>query len=273
MPAAKFQDVPSDVLDVAIAAEEHFKLQGYKVQPERRELAFPRVPTLVCKRGHETLVVEVASKLRPERYVDWVGYCKSCTSDTRFAVVVRRDPGLDQRGIDFATQNRVGVFTHNGGTVQIFPPIDLAINVQLPELANMSVKLRRIVAPVYNRFHADWRDGLEAACVALETEARSYLKQGTRSGRIQIVGKNGTLSTLSTAKIDKLTLGQLAGTFRNIAVKNKDDSIIESTLPQINPERIGLAHHRKSRPAERRLRAKAGNHMWSIVNCLKILVP
>lgn len=268
MAGPNFLSIAEELLDVANAAFEYFKAQQYTVKVEHREVAFPRVPTLVCRRGHETLIVEVASSLDIKAHDHWLGYGRSCTKDTRLAVVIRSSPGLDQKGAEFAVANKVGVYTFSDAVSEILSPGDLAMNVHLPELSSLPPVVRKQMAPVFKKWSSDWRDALDDACQTVEVEARKYLKTAVKSQRVIILDDKGRPKSYTDVQIGRMTLGQLSGVFDRISNKTAKDSFIANTLPTINPERVGLAHKKPSAKVETRLRKNAGSHMWAITNCL-----
>jgi hypothetical protein len=169
----------------------------------------------------------------------------------------------------YLSENRVGVLTLNGRPTQVLQQSDLAMNVQLPALNSLPPRVRKLLAPVYTKWSSDWRDALDDACQTLESEARKYLIRGVNTGRITVIYRNGKVKKLTTTGIEKQTLGSLAVDFGNIVSKTAIDAMIGSTLTQVNPQRVGLAHHRGSSRVERELRKHASQHMWAITNCLK----
>jgi len=69
-----------------------------------------------------------------------------------------------------------------------------------------------------------------------------------------------------------MTMGQLAETFRNIQAQNHADNVIGRALATINRDRVGVAHHKRRKTTERRLRTNVGQHMWTIVAAMKELI-
>jgi hypothetical protein len=148
----------------------------------------------------------------------------------------------------------------------------MALNVSLPKLETPPSQMRKILGPVYEQFNrSQWREGFEDACQAVETHARRYLAKGLASGRIALVTAKGKSRSLTTAQIDKLTLGQLAVAFAEIQNQNHADASIAKVLARINKDRVGVAHHKAKPATEARLRKNVGRHMWSVIAALKEL--
>jgi hypothetical protein len=148
----------------------------------------------------------------------------------------------------------------------------LAFNVELPELIKMPPVLRKMLGSAYEKFgRKEWRDGFEDACLSLETECRNYLLKGLKSGRIVVLKKNGQPESLTVTKVKRMTLGQLADVFSRIQSQNHVDSLLAGSLKAINPDRILVAHRRRSAAAERRLRRFVPKQMWVVINALQAM--
>jgi hypothetical protein len=269
-----FKTVPDELLLAAEAARSHFLNQGYEVVVEGREIAFPLTPALVCTRGHETLIVEVASSLDEKKAMRWIRYCRSQTTDTRFSTVIRATDSLTAKSMSFASKERMGLFMHDDDSlVEVRSASDLALHVDLPELSDLSPSLRPILAPAFAKFaQQDWRDGLSDAYQAAEDKARDYLKAEIDSGRVNItVTKNKKPYVYLSSDINGMTLGQLKNAFSKIPNQNYRDSLIHSILDRLNTIRPQLAHHKKTAAAEAKIRQSAGNHMYTVVTCLEEL--
>src|SRR5260370_32490131 len=126
------------------------------------------------------------------------------------------------------------------------------------------------LAPLDQFDRAQWREGFEDACQALEVQARRYFKKWTKTTRIKVLRK-GIPVALSNKEINKMTMGKLAETFGAIQSPNHADSIIEQALTTINKDRIGVAHHKAHKTTEKRLRTNVGQHMWTIVAALNLM--
>jgi hypothetical protein len=142
--------------------------------------------------------------------------------------------------------------------------MDVALNAQLPEFSALHPRLRKLLAPVYEKFdRSERREGFGEACEAVETEARRYLLEGLRRGRIALVSPKGKPIALSEVQVKRLTLGQLHDQFNNIQSPNQRDSIIAAVLKAILDDRNGLRHEKRKAATEARLRANVGKHMWA----------
>jgi hypothetical protein len=274
MPAHDFKTVADELLHVAADAEDHFRNQGFDVKLEAKEVGFPFTPTLVCRRGHETMIVEVSSVLDTKRTERWCRYCKSQMADTRFCAVLRTQAAVDQQTIRFFTENRIGVYIHDDYSLTVFrSAVDLAVQVDLPEVGDLAKPLRPLLAPAFHKIReGDWRDGLNHAYSEVEQRARDYLKEGIDSGRVIISRRrNRQMVVLSSMDVDAMTLGQLKDAFALIQNQTSKDAIIGSILATINKTRVGLAHKRGNKVVEAELRLQVGPHMYAVITCLEEL--
>lgn len=270
----EFLTISDELLPVAETAFEHFRLRGYDVLVEERQLAFPFTPALVCARGHETHIVEIVSRMDSARLRRWKTFGASQLSDTRITFVAPNVEALGVDGVLEIRQANLGILVGlNGHLVEIAAPADLAVRVALPELNDLPPELWPLLGPAYDRFQrGEWRDGLAEACQAVEAHARRYLADGVRQGRVVVLDDRGRVRNLTEQQVGRMTLGQLSVAFRGIQNRNHADSVISNILPAINPERVGLAHHRDDPEVEGQLRQNAGNHMHAIIACLEDLV-
>lgn len=270
-----YKTLPDELLEYAEPILKYFRNRGYRARVEPNHLGFPYTPTLLCKRGkHTTIIVELDSRIRMERLEDWVRFCHSSGKDTRLALCVPHTANLTAQDEEPLRQKRIGLYgiLADRTIVERIAPADLALNVALPELGLLPVRLRELLGPAYDQFdRAQWREGFEEACQALEVEARRYLKKWSHTGRIRILSKKGPI-TLSDREINKMTMGNLAKTFAAIQIQNHVDSRIEQALKTINRDRIGVVHHKSRATTERRLRSNVGGHMWAIIDALKLTV-
>jgi hypothetical protein len=69
-----------------------------------------------------------------------------------------------------------------------------------------------------------------------------------------------------------MPMGALVDVFDSIAVPNHTHSKIGVILRDLNYDRITVAHKRRSRPRERRLRRNFSMNMWRIVDGLEALI-
>ena len=270
-----FLTIPDELLHVAEAAYNHYRHHGYEVSVEHREIGFPFTPALVCSRGHETHIVEVVGGMDDARVRRWKTFGISQIRDTRVTFAAPDLDVIGNAGVVLLRQDHLGLLVLNGGAVvEITAAADLAVPMALPDLGDLPNALWPLLGPVYEKLNrGEWRDALAEACSAVETFARNYLVEGTATGRIVVLNGNGTVRALTAAQIRRQTLGQLAENFGRIQNRNHTDSVIANILPAINPERVGLAHHRNDALVEEQLRRNAGNHMHAIIACLEELVP
>lgn len=269
--AARFSTVPEELLHIAMGACAYLRMKGFYVKIEEYNIEFPQTPTLIAKRQHSTLFVEVTSAIRRDLANVWIRYASSCDTDIQFAFAIPNNPGVSQSDMEFCRHNKVGIYTFDvpGNAIEIMPPVDLAIRVALPELEKLPKPVRATLAPCYDKIErGDWRDGFADACQSVEDESRKYLKSIFNKPGLSIQNKNGSPIKLTIKIINKSTLGQLGGYFLGITTPSLLDSILATTLPSINPERIGAVHRRRSVSSERKLREKIGRRMHAIVNCL-----
>lgn len=267
MAGRRFQTVPDELLHVAEAAADFMVNRGFTVRPEKQDLGYPNCPTLHCRRGHTTCVIEVVNQIDRRRLAEWVGYGKSAGQDFRVSFAVPVAAGLRAEVRDELGEAGAGLLELDGnGCEERVVAQDLSLNVELPSLASMPQAVRRLLGPAYDQFdHGNWREGFEAAAQALEEEARRYFKR--HLARMILVGKPVTARV-----INRMTLGTLAKSFQRIQNQNLDDKQIGATLDAINKDRIGVVHHRGKKRAEGRLRANVGRHMWAICGAMKHVV-
>lgn len=274
MPPTTFLTVPTELLEYAETALKHLRDHGYKIKVEPFEVAYPARPTLLCKRKTTTLIVEVHTSVPINQLRDWTRYCASCSEDTQLALMLPDTSSISDKDMTVLRQLRIGLYKVSAQDVlELIPPIDLALNVALPQLNGLPTKVRRIVAPVYEQFdRGRWRDGFKDSCQILEDQARRYLKKGLHSTRIVVLDKNGRPKPLRDSQIEKMTHGALAETFTRIQTPNHADSVIAKSLKTVLPDRNKQIHHPGKGKNESTLRTNVGTHMWTIVNALKELL-
>ena len=271
MPAADFKTIPDELLHVAEAAEVYFGDQGFDIQIERREIGFPAVPALLCRRGHELVIVEIFSALDVSHVDRWIRYCRSQVADTRYCMILRSHGNVSPRTVTYAADNRLGLGLHDDHQLTMIRQApDLAVHLALPELKSLAKPLRAVLAPAFQKIlEGDWRDGLGDACLAVEQRARDYLKAGIDSERIIIVRGKKNPKQLTPDDVEDMSLGQLKVAFSQIQSQNHQDSLIGATLSLINKPRVGLAHKRKYAKVEAELRQQIGQSMHAIIACLE----
>ena len=269
--ALEFKTVPEELLGVAAAAGEWLRDRGYKVTPERYELGYPFTPTLHGRRAPVTAIVEVDSQVSEGNMREWAAFGSSRTTDTRIwcavAEGVRRTGKQDLllKGLG------LGLLVIDGARVEeMIAPLDLAVNMELPDLKRYPVRLQRALGPVYeHRDRGEWREAFEEACLTLEEEARRHLWKGVKSGRIVVLSEGGKPETLTKKTIDRLTMGGLAMRFGQIVKQSHADRVIGDALKELNPHRIDAAHKKKTASGEARLRKNVGAKTWVIIAALK----
>lgn len=274
MPTKQYKTIPDELVEYVDGIKGHFRNLGFTVRVERHEVGFPYTPILVCRRGRiTTLIVEIDAQIRFERLEKWLRYGRSCGSETQIALCL--PSSVDVSAIELARfqQEGIGLYSvDRNGLREQRPPVDLGLNLQLPELDDMPARARQLLGPAYEKFdRREWREGFERACKSLEAEARRYLKRWSRTGRIVIQRKKGPIS-LSNKEINKMTMGALAQAFSNIQAQNHADSVVAQALARINRDRVGVAHFVAERRTEARLRANVGQHMWVITDALRAML-
>ena len=269
MPKRVFQTIPDELLEVAEGAADYFDKMGYTVRVEKTELGFPSTPALLCSRLRTKVIVEVDAIVRIERLEQWAAYGRSAGDDLRVVLWLPREECLESGGEIRMRELGIGCTVFSAKSpIEKISGRDLALNVTLPPIETLPKPARQVLGPAYEQFGAAlWREGFETACQAFEAEARRYLKR--HRARIQLAGKKGP-EQIMPAAVDKMTMGQLAGTYMRILNQNTNDSTIGKTLASVNKDRIAVAHHKGKKVTERRLRTNVGRHMWSLVNGLKL---
>jgi DNA-binding transcriptional regulator LsrR (DeoR family) len=84
-----------------------------------------------------------------------------------------------------------------------------------------------------------------------------------------VLTEKGKQEQLTREKIDGLTMGQLTGRFGRIVQQTHADRVIGDALKRVNPNRIGVAHHKRRAADEAKLRRDVGRQMWLIIGALK----
>jgi hypothetical protein len=271
MAPHRYQTVADELLEYAEVIATHFQNLGFKVYRERAQVGFPYTPTHLCKRGKiTTMVIELGSEIKLKRMEDWVRFGKSSGTEMRVGLCLPSTVNVTPDALESLRERGIGLYAaYSNRLVERIAPADLGLNLALPELGDFSAGIRELLGPAYEQFgRAQWRDGFEGACQALEDEARRYLKRWSHTGRIKILRKKGAV-TLSDREINRLTMGGLAAAFAAIQAQNHADSVIAHALTRINKDRIGVVHFRARTATERRLRVNVGQHMWVILAALK----
>lgn len=263
--AFTFRTVPDELVFCAETTAAYYRERGYSVRPERSELGYPNTPTLQAKRDNTIVVVEVLTRVVVGDIKRWIGYGKSSGRDFRLVVCLDSHTALNSRSERELRELGVGCLVLDGTTLtERLVAADLGLNVELPSLDKMSIRIRRALGPAYEQFdRRSWREGFSDACQAFEGEARRYLKRHSKSGRIEVLRKSGP-AKLTPKQINKMTMGTLRDAFRGIVAQNQADSTIADVLASVNKDRIGVAHKKASKGVEARLRKNVGRHMWTL---------
>jgi hypothetical protein len=268
--ARVFLTVEEELLDVADRLGDHFESNGYSVKVEDRSRTdYPYMPTLRCKRASTTILMEVVGAVPgKERLREWKAYCSSQNRDTRFALGMRMARDVTAVQLGSLKADGIGLLTvgEQYEVLEILNPHDLPLNLQPPSLGAYPNRVRKTLAPAWEELNrGNWREGFDAACVALEGEVRKYLIRNTRNKRIGFSSQRGKKRVLLERDFRRMSMGQLKDALRDIVNPNHADSILHTVLDSLNPDRILVAHRRQEARAEVKLRKKVPSHLWSIV--------
>lgn len=272
--ARHFLTVAEELLEHAECVADFFEARGYTVKIERTEIGYPYTPTLSCRRTPTKLLVELYATVPQDRLTAWGAYARSCSKDTRVALALPQDASRRPEDDAKLRELGIGLYLSDGTTtVEAIVPLDMALNVKLPELKTLPPKMRTVLGPVYEQFErSQWREGFGEACQAVEVLGREYLKAGVGTGRITLVTTAGKTRNLTQAQIDRLTLGRLGEAFGQIQNQNYSDAAVGKVLTRINKDRVGVAHHKSKPSTEARLRKNVGQHMWRVIAALRELL-
>jgi hypothetical protein len=265
-----YQTIGADLVDHAEITVKHFRGAGYTVRREIYETDFPASATLLCRRGHARVIVEIHAKVNMTNIEQWVRYAQSCSADTQIALVV--PDGVPPKKETKLREMKVGLYISDSVKLtEKCSPRDLALRAALPELK--SAKLRKLFGEAFGKFEGpDWRDGFGDAAEVVEEEARRYLKAGVKDGRLIVLDKTGHPKPPTAKQINRMTMGQLKDTFARVVTLNQADSIVYEVLDQVNPERIEKVHKKLTKVAEKKLRENVGQHMWRLVKAMRAMI-
>ena len=266
----QFLTVAEELLDVAERLVEHFQGDGYSVTVEDVSRPdYPYMPTLRCRRGTTTLLLEVVDALPSKEHVrEWCAFCSSQSSDTRYALGLRLGINVPVDELAVLRDKRVGVYAVDDtySVSELLNPHDLALNLNPPTLTSYPNKVRAVLGQAWEELRrGNWREGFDSACIALEVEVRRYLKRHTNAGRLVFQTVGGAPRVYTNKTIDRMTLGQLKDALAMVREPNHADSILREVLKKLNPDRIRIAHRRGEPSAEATLRRRVPAHLWSIV--------
>jgi hypothetical protein len=257
-----FLTVADKLLPAAHAAYDHVVTHGYRVHVEKADASAPHVPTMTATRSSTTVHMEVCGVLDLVRVNQWVSYSKSTARDTRLMLCMPADAVAQE---DELRRLGVGMLRFGTAITETIAPIDLALQVELPDLP---AKLRVALGPAYEKHErGEWRECFETACNAFEEESRRYFKRWSKTGRIKVQRKKGPVQ-LSGPEIGGLPMGALRDCFRDIVSPTSLDLAIEQALTAVNGDRKDWVHRRRDKRTENRLRKNMGRHMWQIVNVM-----
>lgn len=279
MPSRTFQTLSDGLQDLANVAADHFETYNFKVKVEAvdNDRLYPSTPALIGLRSPRTIIVEVDSVVRMAKLDAWLCYARTRKRDTRIILVL--PAGTTLSAADDVRLKKLGIGVYMGsdtpgdGLIQRFDARDATIDVQLPELKMLPPKLRKLLAPVYEkRDRGDWIDCFQDACEIVENEARSYFVKRMQSGAIKVITATGKDVTPTLADAQRATLGKLADYFPMIQSAKQDEVWIGQQLKKINKDRIEVTHRKQNPATESRLRKNIQSHMWTIYKALEILV-
>ena len=265
----EFLTVAEEIIELADTCVDAFESEGYTVTIEDRSLPeAPYLPTLTCQRGNARMFVEVCETL-PERAVlrEWTAFCKSQSSDTRFALAVSEGCQLSEDP-EYLVSEGIGVFFIGaiGSLKEIHQARDQGMAIDLPVLTSYPNEVRAALGEAWDELRrGNWREGFDAACVVFESEVRVYVIRHLEHGRLTFVKSSGKPYTPTEADINRKTMGQLVRLLDEIATPNHGDSVLHGLLRGLNPDRILVAHQRRSPDAEKKLREAVPQHLWRIV--------
>ncbi|MES2242154.1 MAG: hypothetical protein V4639_04705 [Pseudomonadota bacterium] len=275
MPKAKFNTVPTELVEHAEVAYDYFHQLGYSIKLEPYEIHYPTRPTLVCKSHHTQLVILVSGRVDIQQLQNWVSLAKSLTTDFRVAICISGDAAAKHLPKHQLKIKELGIgiyISADGKLAKFSDPVDQNIKVALPDLKSLPRAVQKVVGPAYEHFSGGrWRDCFEEACKGFEQLARPYFKKAINDGRLSVYDAAGQIRNPSDERIEKLTLGQLATELGRARPLNALDSQIQKALTQVNPDRVGLVHKNQRVATERRLRKNVGLHMHVIIQVLKEL--
>ena len=273
MAKPTFNTIPTELVEHAEVAYEHFDSHGYKIKAEPIEIHYPSRPALVCKINHTQVAIIVCGKIDIEQLKNWVQFAKSLNFDFRVSICIPSESTTRHLPKHQLKINELGIGIYvstNGKLTTLSEAIDQNIKVALPDLKSLPKRARRALGPAYEHFDGGrWRDCFEEACKALEQSARPYFKNAISTGRLTAHKDNGAPKVLTAAQIDKLTLGQLGHEIGLSTPQNTLDTLIKKAIDQINSDRVGLVHKNKKAATEKRLRNNVGLHMHSIIQAIK----
>lgn len=272
MVLPNFITVPNELVYLANIAWRHCGGMGGKLFAEKVDHDHPETATMLIESTNAQEFIIVEPKLRSNKLELWTAYAKACALETKVTFYLPENATIAAGVLANARKNGVGirVVSLDGNVIEVAPNRDLTFNVSLPPVSRVRVNLRKKVQIIHKTFEDDWKRGFEDACKLVEKCARNRLKREAANGTLKIVEGNKT-KNLSVARVEKLTLGQLATSFCNKVSQTRVDRQLCGGLQRINPDRVNIAHDKLSRRRLNKLRERVGGHMWTIHNLLSVM--
>ena len=264
----EFLTIPEELSGVATATVEGLRGSGYTVKVEDPSLmGVPYLPTLSASRGGTTVHVFVESGVpSPSKLREFRAYCAAQRADTRYALAL--PPAAVPSGEQLAQLQRQGVGVYLSGADvfhEVSPPVDLTLNLNLPDLSRYSNHVRRELSSSWESCRRGQAlEGFDDACVVLEGLARKYIIRHRRKRSLTFLSAPGRARVVTDANIRKMTMGQLAVLFSQIHMPNHADTLLANVLKTLNPDRVRVAHKRRDGRSVGALRQNMHRHFWSI---------
>lgn len=271
--AGSYLTISAELYEHADRFSVHLEDQGFRVQIEPYDVAYPVSPTFLAKRGSVEHFVEVNDRCRPKRIREWVAYAKTRQHETYVTLVLPHDVTVKADALAVLTELGCGlVYTSASGIQTILVARDLGLSLSLPDLAVQRAPIRQRLRHVYDKFdRGEWLDGFKDACQVVENLARRRFI--TELSRIKLADKKtGKPRPITATQARKLTLGQLAFAHDQIVAPTKDDVTIGKALQALNKDRVGAVHNTTDARIRNRIRKNVSKHMWTVMSALKVLV-
>lgn len=264
----EFLTIPEELSGVALAAAGGLEESGYSLRIEDPSLmGVPYLPTISATRAGTTMHVFVelnipsTSKLREVR-----AYCAAQRSDTRYALALPFHAAPAGELLAQVQRQGVGLYLAAPGSFhELSPPVDLTLNLNLPDLSRYPNPVRSELGPSWETCRRGQAlEGFDDACVVLEGLARTYIIRHRKKRSLTFLSAPGRVRTVSDANIRKMTMGQLAVLFSQIHNPNHPDTQLANVLSSLNPDRVRVAHKRRDGRSLGALRQNMHRHFWSI---------
>lgn len=265
-----FDTIPDELLELANEAHSYFDVRGYDIHIEQREVGFPYLPALICKRQTENHIVEILSRNDDSRFRRWIAFAQSQNVDTKISFAIHKS-NITIDMIDYFYQYGIGLLSfENGAYRYLSDPRNLAAPSGLPDLRDINPVIRPHIAPALEKFvRGEWRDGLIDAFALIERACKIKLTKGIESGTYTFINRDGHQVNYTVNSIESMTLGQIKTAFNEIQNRTQIDSFIHATISSILAARNKITHGRGNAAAENEVRQGAGNHVHAILSCLE----